>query len=116
MAGTVTTTTTGLPDSRVRVDVEVAPEAVERELRSAAQALGRDLKISGFRKGHVPPQVVLQRVGRDAVLDEAVRRALPTWYEQAVSDAGIAAVGDPHLDLAELPEKGAPLQFTIEVA
>ncbi|MDX6511492.1 MAG: trigger factor, partial [Gaiellaceae bacterium] len=38
------------------------------------------------------------------------------WYEQAVHDAGIAAVGDPSLDLAELPEKGSPLQFSIEVA
>src|SRR5205823_1283458 len=45
MPGTVTTTTTELPDSRVRLDVEVAPEAIEKELRSAAQALGRDLKI-----------------------------------------------------------------------
>src|SRR5919201_5727755 len=115
MAGTVTTTTTGLPDSRVRVDVEVAPDAVERELLSAAQALGRDLKISGFRKGHVPPRVVLQRVGREAVLDEAVRRALPSWYEQALSEAHLNTVGDPRLNLGDLPEQGAPLSFSIEV-
>ena len=116
MPGGVTTATRELGDSRVRVEVEVASEALEHELGSAARSIGRDLKIPGFRKGKVPPEVVLQRVGRDAVLDEAVRRALPGWYEQAVSDAGIAAVGDPHLDLAELPQKGAPLQFTIEVA
>jgi trigger factor len=115
MPGTVTTTTTELPDSRVRVDVEVAPEAVEQELRSAAQALGRDLKISGFRKGHVPPQVVLQRVGREAVLDEAVRRALPSWYEQALSEAHLNTVGDPRLNLGDLPEQGSPLSFSIEV-
>ena len=116
MAGPVTTATKDLGDSRVRVDVEVAPEALEREVGSAARTIGRDLKIPGFRKGKVPPEVVMQRVGRDAVLDEAVRRALPGWYEQAVAEAGIAAVGDPQLDLPELPEKGAPLQFTIEVA
>jgi trigger factor len=115
MPGTVTTTTTELPDSRVRVDVEVAPEAVEQELKNAAQALGRDLKISGFRKGHVPPQVVLQRVGREAVLDEAVRRALPAWYEQALSDARLNTVGDPRLDLGDLPKQGSPLSFSIEV-
>jgi trigger factor len=115
MPGTVTTTTTELPDSRVRVDVEVAPEAVEQELRSAAQALGRDLKISGFRKGHVPPQVVLQRVGREAVLDEAVRRALPSWYEQALNEAHLNTVGDPRLNLGDLPEQGSPLSFSIEV-
>jgi trigger factor len=115
MAGTVTTTTTELPDSRVRVDVEVASDAVEREVRNAAQSLGRDLKISGFRKGHVPPQVVLQRVGREAVLDEAVRRALPAWYEEALTDARLNTVGDPRLDLGDLPEQGAPLSFSIEV-
>ncbi|HEX8074571.1 MAG TPA: trigger factor [Thermoleophilaceae bacterium] len=116
MATRVTTATKDLGDSRVRVDVEVPSDALERELDSAARTLGRQLKIPGFRKGKVPPEVVIRRVGRDAVLDEAVRHALPDWYEQAVHDAGIAAVGDPSLDLAELPEKGAPLQFSIEVA
>src|SRR5437879_4554502 len=115
MPGQVTTATRELGDSRVHVDVEVAPEAIEHEVESAARTLGRELKIPGFRKGHVPPEVVLQRVGRDAVLDEAVRRALPGWYEQAVADAGIAAVGDPQLDLSELPDRGSPLQFSIEV-
>ncbi|MFN2617755.1 MAG: trigger factor, partial [Thermoleophilaceae bacterium] len=38
-----------------------------------------------------------------------------SWYEQAVADAGIATVGDPKLDLNDLPQKGAPLEFTIEV-
>jgi len=55
-------------------------------------------------------------VGREAVLDEAVRRALPAWYEEALADAGIQTVGDPQVDLSDLPEKGAPLAFTIEVA
>jgi trigger factor len=115
MPGTITTTTTELPDSRVRLDVEVAPEAVEKELRSAAQALGRDLKIAGFRKGHVPPQVVLQRVGREAVLDEAVRRALPNWYEEALNETRLATVGDPSVKLGDLPDKGSPLSFSIEI-
>jgi trigger factor len=115
MPGIVSTNTTELGDSRVRVDVEVAPEVIERELQSAAQSLGRDLKISGFRKGHVPPQVVLQRVGREAVLDEAVRRALPGWYEEALNNAHLATVGDPALNLGDLPEKGSPLSFSIEV-
>jgi trigger factor len=115
MPGTVTTTTTELGDSRVRLEVEVAPDAVEREVQSAARQLGQDLKIAGFRKGHVPPQVVLQRVGREAVLDEAVRRALPDWYEEALSDARLATVGDPRVNLGDLPDKGSPLSFTIEV-
>ncbi len=115
MAAAVTTTVEELGDSRVRVLVQVPPEAVEQELSTAAAAIGRDLRVPGFRKGKVPPQVVIRQVGREAVLDEAVRNALPGWYEQAVLDAGVATVGDPKLDLADLPERGAPLEFSIEI-
>src|SRR3954466_15633365 len=115
MATQVKTKTSELPDSRVRVEVEVEPAAVDKALSEAAANLGRDLKIPGFRKGKVPPQVVLQRVGREAVLDEAVRQALPDWYEEAIGDAGVTTVGEPSLDLGELPDKGLPLEFSIEV-
>jgi trigger factor len=115
VANAVKTSTTELGDSRVRVDVEVPTEALERELESAASAIGREMRVPGFRKGRVPPQVVIRQVGRQAVLDEAVRRALPGWYEEALHDAGVAAVGDPKVDLTDLPERGSPLAFTIEV-
>src|SRR3954447_7523323 len=115
MATQLKTKTTELDDSRVRVEVEVEPAAVDRALADAAAHLGRDLRVPGFRKGKVPPQVVLQRVGRDAVLDEAVRKSLPDWYEEAIGDVGVVTVGEPNLDMSDLPEKGSPLEFTIEV-
>ena len=115
MPEAVKTKTTELPDSRVRVEVEVPTEALERELKTAASQLGREMRVPGFRSGKVPPEVVLRQVGREAVLDEAVRRGLPAWYEEALADAGIQTVGDPQVDLSDLPEKGAPLAFTIEV-
>jgi trigger factor len=111
----VKTTTTELDRSRVRVEVEVEAAAVEKELNAAARELARDMKMPGFRKGKVPPEVVVRQLGREAVLDEALRRALPGWYEEAVTDARVATVGDPKLDLSELPAKGDPLAFTIEV-
>jgi trigger factor len=111
----VKTSTEPLDGSRVRVAVEVPSADVERQLVTAAGALGNDLKIPGFRKGKIPPQVVLQRVGREAVWDEALRRSLPDWYEQAIADAGIAAVGSPKLDLGEVPAKGEDLAFAFEV-
>ena len=115
MPAGVKTNTTELPDSRVRVEVEVPTEALERELKTAASQLGREMRVPGFRSGKVPAEVVLQQVGREAVLDEAVRRGLPGWYEEALADAGIQTVGDPQVDLSDLPEKGGSLAFTIEV-
>jgi trigger factor len=116
MADTVTTTVTELPESRVRVQAQVAPEEVERRVQQAARELGRQMRVPGFRKGKVPPPVVIRRLGREAVLDEALRSALGTWYADAIDGAGIAPVGEPELDVpSELPAQGQPLQFSIEI-
>src|SRR5437763_9745377 len=109
------TSVTELGDSRVRVDVGIEPGAVEQRLERAAAGLARDMRLPGFRKGKVPPQLVIQRVGRDAVLEQALRDSLPEWYERALLDAGISPVGDPKLNVADLPQAGQELEFTIEV-
>ena len=86
-------------------------------MQRVARAAGQDMKIPGFRKGKVPPQVVIQHVGRGALLDEAIRHGMAEWYEEAVNAAGIAAVGHPKVDVGDVPaSKGQPLTFSVEVA
>jgi trigger factor len=115
MASPVKTNVTELPESRVRVEAEVPADEVERRLNQTAKALGREMKIPGFRKGKVPPPIVLRRVGREAVLDETLRSSLGTWYVDAIDAAGIAPVGDPEVALGELPDEGQALTFSIEI-
>jgi trigger factor len=109
------TTVTELPESRVRVQVQVPPDEVEGRVEQRARKLGRELKLPGFRKGKVPAPLVLQRVGREAVLEEAVRDTLSRWYSDAIETAGIVPVGDPLLDLGDLPPQGQALEFSIEI-
>jgi trigger factor len=115
MSPAVKTTVTELPDSRVRVEAEVLPEEIERTVQRTAAAMGRDLRMPGFRKGKVPPPVVIQRMGREAIVDEAVRNQIGRWYLDAIDEAGIHPVGDPQLDLGDLPAQGQPLTFSIEI-
>ncbi|HEX3434969.1 MAG TPA: trigger factor [Solirubrobacteraceae bacterium] len=116
MTDALQTTVAELPESRVRVSVQVAPQEIERRLESKAKQLGRELKLPGFRRGKVPPALVIQRVGREAVLDQAVRDSLAAWYAEAIRDSQIVPVGDPQLDLADLPSEGERLEFSIEIA
>ena len=109
------TNVTELPESRVRVEAEVPADEVERRVQQAAKKLGSQMRIPGFRKGKVPPPVVIRRLGREAVLDEALRSALGGWYVEAIDGAGIATVGEPELDVGEFPAQGEPLAFSIEI-
>jgi trigger factor len=111
----VRTTVTELGDSRVRLQVEVPPGELEGRLAHKAQQLGRELKLPGFRRGKVPAPLVIQRIGREVVLEEAVRDTLSSWYSAAIETSGIVPVGDPQLDLGELPPQGEALEFSIEI-
>jgi trigger factor len=114
-AATVETTVTELADSRVRLHVQVPPGELDSHLERKARQLGRELKLPGFRKGKVPAPLVIQRVGREVVLEEAVRDTISAWYAQAIETTGIVPVGDPEIGRFDLPPQGAPLELSIEV-
>jgi trigger factor len=115
MPSAVKTTVTELPQSRVRVEVEVSPEEVSRATEAAAQRIGRDLKLAGFRKGKVPAPVVIGRMGREAVLDDAVRERMARWYSAAIGESRIVTVGDPDITFGELPAEREPFTFSFEI-
>jgi trigger factor len=110
------TTLKELPDSRVEVQAEVEPKDVERAANRTARAMARELRLPGFRKGKAPPNLVIQRMGFPVVLSEAIRDALPEWYEAALLDAGVTPIGEPEIDIVDTPDvQGEPLTFKFEV-
>jgi trigger factor len=111
----VTTTVTELPESRVRVEAEVPATEVSKRVEQAARGLARGMRVPGFRPGKAPAPVVIKRVGREAVLDEAVRESIGGWYTAAIEAAKVVPVGEPDLDLSALPGEGEPLKFAIEI-
>jgi trigger factor len=111
----VTTTVTELPESRVRVEAEVPASEVTKRVEQAARGLARGMRVPGFRPGKAPAPVVIKRIGREAVLDEAVRESIGGWYAAAIDDAKVVPVGEPDLDLSALPGEGEPLRFAIEI-
>lgn len=109
-------TVSELPGSRVSVEVEVPAADVERAVNRAARSLARELRLPGFRKGKAPAALVIQRVGFAAVLEEALREALPEWYEGALLSSGIAPIGDPRIEITATPEaESEPLSFKFEI-
>ena len=78
-----------LSPTRVRLSVEVTFEELKPSLDKAYREVSRQVRIPGFRPGRVPPQVIDMRVGRAAVLTEAVNEALPEFYSKAVQEAEV---------------------------
>jgi trigger factor len=110
----VKSTVETLSPTRVRLAVEVPFEELKPSLDAAYKKIGAQVRIPGFRPGKVPARVIDQRVGRGAVLEEAINEALPRVYSEAARDAAIQPLGQPEIDVTNL-EDGQTLSFTAEV-
>jgi trigger factor len=103
-----------LSPTRVRLTVEVPFEELKPSLDHAYREVGRQVRIPGFRPGHVPRPVLDQRVGRGAVLEHAINDAVPELYAKAVQDAHVSALGQPDVEITKLDD-GTEIAFTAEV-
>lgn len=106
--------TESLSPTRVKLTIEVPFEEFKPNLDAAYKTIGSQITIPGFRKGKVPAAIVDQRVGRSAVLDEAINAALPQWYSQALQETKIQPLSQPEIDLAKFVD-GEPIEVTAEL-
>src|SRR6476469_2599398 len=81
--------------------VEVSYEELKPSLDAAYKTIGQQIQVPGCRKGKVPTRIIDQRVGRGAVLQEAVNEALPQFYGQAVDENNVRPLGQPEIELRD---------------
>jgi trigger factor len=110
----VKSTVENLSPTRVKLAVEVPFAELKGSLDEAYKAIGSQVRVPGFRPGKVPARIIDQRVGRAAVLEEAINKALPKAYSDAVRDTGLKALGQPDIEVTKL-EDNEELAFTAEV-
>ncbi|MEV4138113.1 trigger factor [Dactylosporangium sp. NPDC049742] len=103
-----------LSPTRVRLEIEVPFAELEPSLKKAYREIGSQVVIPGFRRGKVPTAVIDQRVGRGAVLNEAVQEVIPTQILAAVREHEVKTLGRPEVEITEFAD-GQPLKFTAEV-
>ena len=103
-----------LSPTRVRLSIDVDFQELEPFVTTAYKTLAERINIPGFRKGKVPNMMIDQRVGREAVVEEAVNASLNTFLSNAFRENKLAVIGRPVVDKLEYGDK-KPLSFTAEV-
>jgi trigger factor len=103
-----------LSPTRVKLTVEVPFDELKQNLDQAYKEVAKQVRIPGFRPGRVPPRIIDQRVGRGAVLEQAVNDAVPQLYGKALEEHEVFALGQPDLEITKLDD-GKELAFTAEV-
>jgi trigger factor len=103
-----------LSPTRVKLTIEVPFDELKPNVDRAYREVARQVRVPGFRPGRVPPRVIDQRIGRGAVLEQAVQEAVPQLYGKALEENDVFAIGQPAVEITKLDD-GKELAFTAEV-
>ena len=105
-----------LPDNKVRLRVEVPPADLRHAVEHATHDLADSVKVPGFRKGKVPPQVLEARIGRERIFTEAVESHIGGWFLNAAANTRIRPVAAPEYDYDLPTSEDDEFSFTATVA
>ncbi|MCC7478880.1 trigger factor [bacterium] len=101
-----------------RIKVVLDGETVDKTFREVYRILANQINVPGFRKGKIPPNVLRQRVGAEAVNSEVSDRLRDQAIELALEELKLTPrVGRPSFDEEAEPQAGteAVYQFTLPV-
>ncbi|MBD2439423.1 trigger factor [Nostoc sp. FACHB-110] len=109
-----------LPASQIGLEIEITPEITKQTYEQVIKNLSSTVNIPGFRKGKVPRQILLQRLGTTRIKAAALEELIQDGIEKAVKQEDIQAIGQPQLrssfdDLINNYEPGKPLIFSAAV-
>ncbi|HVL27095.1 MAG TPA: trigger factor [Acidimicrobiales bacterium] len=99
-----------LDGNRVRLSIEVEEAEFDRAMDAAFRKIAREIRVPGFRPGKAPRRLIEARLGRGVARQEALREALPEYYDRAVADNAITPIAPPEIEITAGEEEG-PIAF-----
>ncbi|XPP25892.1 MAG: trigger factor [Leucobacter sp.] len=108
-----------LSPTRVKLTVAITIDELEPHLKKAYKTISEQVSIPGFRKGHVPAPIIDQRLGREAVVEQAVNESLDEFYQAALLETDTRPMGRPSADVEQWldvkdPKSELKLAFEVE--
>lgn len=109
-----------LPASQIGLEIEITPEITKQKYEQVIKNLTSTLNIPGFRKGKVPRQILVQRLGIPRIKAAALEEIIQEGIDKAIKQEAITAIGQPQLrssfdDLITNYQPGEPLTFVAAV-
>ena len=104
-----------LKNSEIEIDGSIPFEELEKHRKEAVKKVGSEVKIDGFREGHIPENILIKNVGEMAIINEMAEITLSYVYPDILIINKIDAITSPQITITKLA-KDNPLEFKIKLS
>lgn len=101
--------------SQLEISASIPPSIWESERKQALKNINETVSVDGFRKGNVPENILIGKVGQNVINEEMAELALSKVYIDILMDNKIEAIGKPDVQVIKLAS-GNPLEFKATTA
>jgi FKBP-type peptidyl-prolyl cis-trans isomerase (trigger factor) len=89
-------------DCRQEIVISIDKKIVAEYREEAISNVGEGMKIDGFRPGHIPEKVIVEKFGEVLITEEAGRLALEKIYPDVITEAKVEAIGNPEVAINKI--------------
>ncbi|PIR40172.1 MAG: hypothetical protein COV33_01250 [Candidatus Zambryskibacteria bacterium CG10_big_fil_rev_8_21_14_0_10_34_34] len=99
-----------LPKSEIELEISLPADFLDLGRKKAIKLFSDSLDISGFRKGHIPEKIVIEKIGEDKILEEATDIILKEHFSKIIEQEKLDIIGRPNVSITKLA-LGNPIEI-----
>lgn len=104
-----------LDNSEIEIRAQISEKAILKYKERAIKQLSKNIKIDGFREGHIPESILLNKIGEQIILEEQAQMALSNAYPEIINTEKLNVIGRPEVIITKLAPNN-PIEFKIKTA
>jgi trigger factor len=93
--------TENLGNCQAVLTIEAEASELDKSLNEAYHHLVKEVSIPGFRKGKAPRAILVQHVGKQSLLHEALEHLIPQLYRQAIESQELEPIARPEIEIIQ---------------
>lgn len=102
-----------LDNSEIEIQAQISELSISKYKERAIKQLSKNIKIDGFREGHIPERVLLNKIGEQIILEEQAQMALADAYPDIIKTEKLSVIGRPEVIITKLAPNN-PVEFKIK--
>jgi len=104
-----------LEHSEVEITGEISAELFDKSRTQAVKNLSKNVELPGFRKGHVPENILKTHLSEKTILEEMAEITISAEYRNIIIENSLEPIGRPEINITKMAP-GNPLAFIMKVA